>query len=145
MPVYDGTQNTWVREYIDLSDWLGKKIQLRFRLVTDNYTNRDGFYIDDISVIRQGITSSAGINGSVESTLSIQPNPARNYIELRWKDIQESSPVLYEIKDITGRIMYSAYAVNENTILDISSYAPGVYIINVIAGEKKLIQKFVVN
>ncbi|NQY04753.1 MAG: immune inhibitor A, partial [Flavobacteriaceae bacterium] len=49
-PLYDGTQNTWIQESIDLSDYLGSTIRIRFRLYTDNTQRRDGFYFDDLEV-----------------------------------------------------------------------------------------------
>lgn len=49
-PVYDGTQKEWVKEAINLKDFIGKKIKVRFVLKSDNYTNYDGFYFDDFKV-----------------------------------------------------------------------------------------------
>jgi len=49
-PVYDGNQKEWVREEINLKDYLGEDILLRFRLVTDQYTTKDGFYFDRLRV-----------------------------------------------------------------------------------------------
>lgn len=50
-PVYDGIKNQWVREEIDLSQYSGKLINLKFSLHSDEYVNRDGWYLDDIGVI----------------------------------------------------------------------------------------------
>ena len=49
-PVYDGTQKEWVKEAINLKDFIGKKIKVRFVLKSDNYTNYDGFYFDDFKI-----------------------------------------------------------------------------------------------
>ena len=49
-PVYDGTQNTWVLEHIDLSNYIGSQIKIRFVLISDGYVEEDGWYIDDISI-----------------------------------------------------------------------------------------------
>ena len=53
-PVYDGVQMNWVHETIDLSKYIGKNIKVGFKLVSDDYVNRDGFYFDDfvLNVIR---------------------------------------------------------------------------------------------
>ncbi len=50
-PVYDGIKNTWVREEIDLSEYSGKQIKVKFSLHSDEYVNRDGWYLDDIGII----------------------------------------------------------------------------------------------
>ncbi|MFT4660862.1 MAG: carboxypeptidase T [Patiriisocius sp.] len=49
-PLYDGTQNTWVQEFISLSDYVGQTIQVRFQLVTDGFVTADGFYFDDVEI-----------------------------------------------------------------------------------------------
>lgn len=48
--VYDGIQPSWVKEWIDLGDYLNKKIKLRFTLKTDPALEKDGFYFDEFKV-----------------------------------------------------------------------------------------------
>lgn len=40
----------WVQEHVDLSPYIGKKIQLRFEEVTDEAVNLQGFAIDHVSI-----------------------------------------------------------------------------------------------
>ena len=40
----------WVHESIDLSPYVGKKVRVRFRLVSDGGVTFDGWYLDNISV-----------------------------------------------------------------------------------------------
>lgn len=49
-PVYEGTKSDWVLEEINLSDYLGQTIDVRFQLRSDGGLNQDGFYFDDFSV-----------------------------------------------------------------------------------------------
>jgi PKD repeat protein len=49
-PVWEGVQSTWVQEEIQLSDYLGQAIKVRFQLRSDGGTRKDGFYFDDFSV-----------------------------------------------------------------------------------------------
>ena len=49
-PIYDGTQTDWVHEIMDLSDYLGKPLNLKFLLKSDEYYFYDGWYIDNIKV-----------------------------------------------------------------------------------------------
>jgi len=53
-PLYDGNQYSWVRETIDLSAYKGKNIKVGFRLISDYWDNKDGFYFDNfvLSVIK---------------------------------------------------------------------------------------------
>jgi hypothetical protein len=47
---YNGSSNGWIEEQIDLSDYAGKKIQIRFEYITDAAVNGEGFMVDDISL-----------------------------------------------------------------------------------------------
>lgn len=50
-PYYDDTQNSWVEETMDLSDFLGKEISIEFEFYADNYVEEDGFYFDDFRIL----------------------------------------------------------------------------------------------
>ncbi|MBI5951295.1 MAG: immune inhibitor A [Chloroflexi bacterium] len=47
---YNGATNGWMQEEIDLSQYAGKKIQVRFEYVTDAAVLGEGFMLDDVSV-----------------------------------------------------------------------------------------------
>ena len=47
---YTGSSDGWTEETVDLSEFAGKRVQLRFEYVTDDGTTDDGFLLDDISV-----------------------------------------------------------------------------------------------
>jgi hypothetical protein len=47
---YNGTTNDWVQEEVDLSQYAGKKVQVRFEYVTDAAVTGEGFLLDDVSV-----------------------------------------------------------------------------------------------
>jgi PKD repeat protein len=50
-PVYEGTQSLWVLDEINLSDYLGQSIKVRFKFQSDGGTTADGFYFDDFKVM----------------------------------------------------------------------------------------------
>ena len=47
---YDGFQQNWIEESIDLSAFAGQNIQLRFRLTSDSWVTEDGWYLDDLNL-----------------------------------------------------------------------------------------------
>ncbi len=58
-PLYEGYQDYWVKEIIDLTDFAGEEILLRFRLVSSHTgywppppPTQEGFYFDEFSVFR---------------------------------------------------------------------------------------------
>lgn len=47
---YNGQTHGWIEETVDLSQYAGQEIQLRFEYVTDAAVNGEGFLLDDITV-----------------------------------------------------------------------------------------------
>ena len=57
---YNGSSKgpvSWVREEVDLSQFAGEEVQIRFEYVTDPAVNGEGFLIDDISIPEIGYSS----------------------------------------------------------------------------------------
>lgn len=76
-PLYDGMQPEWVKEEIDLSDFAGQKIYLRFLLAADEGIAMDGFYFDDLKINKfQEKEVSSNVEHSLSREISIVPNPA---------------------------------------------------------------------
>ncbi|MBC7081429.1 MAG: choice-of-anchor J domain-containing protein [Thermoplasmatales archaeon] len=46
---YSGSRD-WVQEFIDLSNYIGKIIKIRFRFYSNYYTTDEGWFVDDIKV-----------------------------------------------------------------------------------------------
>jgi immune inhibitor A len=47
---YNGKSNDWIEESVDLSQFAGKKVQLRFEYVTDAAVNGEGLLLDDVKI-----------------------------------------------------------------------------------------------
>ncbi len=45
---YNAVTNGWIEETVDLSQYAGKKVQIRFEYVTDAAVNGEGFLLDDV-------------------------------------------------------------------------------------------------
>lgn len=54
---YTGTTNGWIEEKIDLSDYAGKKVLVRFEYLTDAAVNGEGLLLDDVKVDAAGYSS----------------------------------------------------------------------------------------
>jgi immune inhibitor A len=52
-----GFDAQWIQESVDISDYAGKKVLLRFEYVTDAAVNGEGFLLDDVSVPEIGYFS----------------------------------------------------------------------------------------
>ena len=92
-PLYSGKQDDWVEEEISLSDYVGQRINIAFRLVSDSYVEEDGFYFDDIEVLTVGNPLSTA-DDLLMAKMSIHPNPTLESIQLSFtlgddqKDVQ---------------------------------------------------------
>ncbi len=130
-PVYEGTQSSWVLEEVNLSDYLGQTIRVRFILESDNAVRQDGFYFDDFQIgfnVQDTSTSNAGID---EFSLNVKtiPNPANDqaFISLS-KAISTGSMMIYdqagqlvEIQEITE--------LTNKLIVNTAKYTQGVYLV----------------
>ncbi|MEA4906564.1 MAG: immune inhibitor A [Anaerolineaceae bacterium] len=47
---YNGVSDGWIEEEVDLSQFAGQQVQLRFEYVTDAAVNGEGFLLDDVAI-----------------------------------------------------------------------------------------------
>lgn len=122
-PIYDGTQNDWVEEYIDISAYDNQEIKLQFRLVSDGATQGDGFYFDNLRI---SSNHSLGLTES-KNYLKLHPNPSKGELKLNFS---RNSSGLLKIFSIQGKEIYQTMVKNKKYIQIDSSLIPnGAYII----------------
>jgi len=54
---YNGLSEGWIKEEVDLSQYAGKSIQVRFEYVTDAAVNGEGLLLDDVQIPQIGYSS----------------------------------------------------------------------------------------
>ncbi len=140
-PLYDGTQTTWVKEQVDLSDYLGQNIKLRFKLRSDQFSEFDGFYFDDIKVTVINNTTGISKNESTQKHFfTCWPNPCTE--ELNFRTDHNSNVTSLEIFNSLGMKCKSienkdlAHEFNIN----ITDLPAGIYLVKTNNG---LITKFI--
>lgn len=131
-PLYDGFQTEWVYEEINLSDYLGEIINLRFYLESDQAVREDGFYFDDFS-ISYDLDNISSIEENTVS-LNIFPNPTSNEISIALPAYEKYGTV--EVFDMNGKVVLTqTFEGNNNLIkVDVSNLENGFYFVN-FAGE----------
>jgi len=131
-PIYDGTQPTWVKEQINLSNYLGQNIKLRFKLVSDDYSNFDGYYFDDIKVTI--INNSTEINNHLqtENAITIWPNPCNNEINIgfNYKSNKNSTLEIYNTLGVKCKTLHLSDKQTRLTI-NTDDLANGVYFVKI--------------
>ncbi len=129
-PLYDGTQLTWVKEEIDLSDYLGQQVKFRFRLRSDFGEQQDGFYFDDFTV--NAVYSNTGIDELSENTMTLyqnMPNPSTGDMMIQYllpSSIKKAKLVIY---NEMGQLVYATEINNTDrqANLSLTNLSSGVY------------------
>lgn len=126
-PIYDGEQLEWVQEEIDLSDYMGQDIYLRFSMISDGVYNYDGFYFDDLKIISlvEDIVAVEHLK-SADFTMTTIPNPASDFVRLEFSHQLENG--ILSVHNALGGLMFQQNIRNQKTIgLDTKNWTPGIY------------------
>ncbi|WP_405210590.1 M14 family zinc carboxypeptidase [Dokdonia sp. Asnod2-E02] len=140
-PLYDGVQNDWVFEEINLSDYIGEVILARFRLVSDGAVTRDGFYYDDLnfSVITDEALQVENVN--FKAGFELFPNPVKNLLKVRTSLGSYTSSVY----NVLGQEVSNATVQQGNAFIDYTGLPDGIYFLRLETEENSAIFKIVKN
>lgn len=142
-PLYDGTQLNWVLEEINLNDFIGQKIKVRFHLVTDQANEKDGFYVDDFKLMYSINNQSSGIE-ELSLGIKILPNPSDLVTDIYFNpSISKGEVVLF---NQSGQIVRN-YIINNTTSnisINCSELPEGIYFLNLLDSNQTIIPKKIV-
>ncbi len=126
-PLYDGIQLEWVKEQIELSDYLGEDIIIRFTMIADGGVEEDGFYFDDLEVV--AIIDNSVATKPVEwNALQIRtyPNPAAALIHIELSTIIPQSQISFY--NAQGSLIYKKAYKNESLMkISVDQWPQGMY------------------
>ncbi len=115
-----GTRGTWLQRQVDLSPWRGQpRVWIRFRVQTDGGSTRDGWLIDDLSVVdRSGATLPLPFFDGFESGMS-------NWLAGSWEPTSDAHGGAQALTDFgTAPILPSGwYAAHVSAAFDLSAAA----------------------
>jgi len=142
-PLYDGLQSDWALEEINLSEYLGEKINMRFILQSDAYVNDDGFYFDDFKILYDK-DSTQGVNTFSNEEFKLFPNPANDHVTISFNQYIEGGEV--SICNATGQKVYSKTIQSSTNKIELNVFDldQGVYFVrikqqNVISQPKRFV------
>jgi len=107
-PVYDGSSD-WVYEKMNISEFTGGKLNLRFTLYSDEGVTEDGFYFDDLSI--SVISSTVGINPGLEANQNnllvsaAYPNPANSTFKISYQLNENNQSARLEVFNTIGKLV----------------------------------------
>src|SRR5690554_640163 len=98
-------------------------------------------YIDDVSVVCLDCT--VGISEtSIESRISIFPNPATDYLNINFTDIY---PEKITISNSIGQTLFVKNKLSANTQINVSDYPAGIYYLNIVTKYFSVTKQFLIN
>lgn len=122
-PLYDGFQSDWVFEEVDLSDYVGQTIKLRFYIQTDGASREDGFYYDDFKILHDG---TIGLTENNKTQLNVYPNPTKDVVNFVLAEEFVSNGKI-KLMDNTGRVVRLIAVNSNNTQVNVEDLPEGVY------------------
>ncbi|MCX6234939.1 MAG: M14 family zinc carboxypeptidase [Bacteroidetes bacterium] len=130
-PLYDGFQTNWVKEEIDLHQFLGDSIIIRFTLVSDASSREDGYYFDDLSVTIIDIYSGIGENIMPDQIIlsGPVPNPANSEVRITYSLPRLMSNTRMVMCNALGQKTAEVIIKNESgsVTFNVESWQPGIY------------------
>jgi len=126
MPIYDGVQNDWVQETINLNAYLGKSILARFLLVTDNGVTADGFYFDDLEFDILN-AQNLGLNTVTQNVFNVFPNPVENLLHIN-ATLSNFEVTVYNT--LGQQLEHNSYQ-NPEVAINTEPWSSGIYFVTV--------------
>ncbi|MEL6812854.1 MAG: M14 family zinc carboxypeptidase [Bacteroidota bacterium] len=123
-PLYDGIQNDWVLEQIDLSDYLDENILVRFQFASDGAQTADGFYFDDlkINIVGEGQLSIEEVDNA---QFTVYPNPVNDMLHIT-TPLENYTIEMYTVQ---GQIINRILNNNGSQSIDYSNLSSGIYLL----------------
>ena len=87
----------------------------------------------------------AGINQyELNQSVSVYPNPASNNVTIEISDLKLKGAIV-RLFNIVGEVVYQAEIINSDSVIDVSSFAKGIYTIDIENNGNRVFKKLVVN
>ena len=125
---------------------IGDTVKVRFRLFSDDLTVGWGWMIDDLYIQMDPPVVSGIEFTELDENISIYPNPTNGQFKVNFSDTWQGD-VDCNIIDIFGRSIYSRILDNNNSTsshsINISDSDDGIFIVQLVQGDKKTMHKIV--
>lgn len=126
----------WRKDQVDLSSYKGQKIFVRFNAYNHQGNN---LYIDNVNLVAKNAVPLSNPTLTLSQSINVYPNPSNGVYTL---EIKSNSPKKLEcsIYDYTGRRIQQIQTNTSNSgvsksIIDISAFNNGIYLMEIFDGE----------
>ncbi len=174
LEAFSGNSNGWIASYIDLSDYIGKEIIVRWKYGSDDNASATGWFIDDLeyldlksyngeacvsttngdqectivpeegTIVESQLTSSKDLK---EGELNIFPNPASSYLNI---SLKTGSAGTFDVNVLTldGKLIknekISLLEGENNNTISLQGVSSGCYMIRIQNEREYFINKIIV-
>ena len=125
------------RRGVNLTNFIGGKHTITFEskcFAGDLFMfTLDHVYLDNIALVE---TSSINQYSEIAPNIHTYPNPASETVSILFEDLETSAQ--YQLFDLFGRNLMNGTIMEEETTLNISGLANGIYLLKVIEGNRVL-------
>jgi len=101
-PCWSGSSGGWRSESVDLSPWAPGPVNLRFRMLADDFQGYDGWLVDSVRVTWPGATLDAPLAGAQAGIGLPRPNPADRALSLLLA-LPRPAETEWALYDVAGR------------------------------------------
>ncbi len=147
----------WVNEQINLNQYIGQKIKIRFNLVTDAGIPGDGFYFDNFRVVDYsdtltGITSNGTLVPDEFKLYQNFPNPFNPVTKIKFDipyDVKRQTSnvkiIIYDIggKEIATLVNKQQNAGSYSVEFNGANYPSGIYYYKLVSGDFSEVRKMI--
>lgn len=145
--IFDGNSNEWLTNEIQISQWAGKSIKLRFTLKSNYTINKDGFYFDNVEI--NTFSTNTGIHSLdlTENSLGNPvPNPARTTTKIPYQINESDVGARIVISDSKGQKVFEFTNLQGRNHIDLSTHtlSQGIYFIHLISPRAQKVKKLII-
>lgn len=166
-----GESDGYINSIIDLNEYSGETVSIRFRFTSNNTEGADGWYVDNIKLFGdyRTITNEACVssdldenecgsatsfvfgdastsNANIASSLgvSIFPNPTNGKLFLKLENPHKGSTT-FKLNSLDGRVLKTKEVDFSNGVFefDMSNFPKGIYLIQIQNEETQIVRKVV--
>lgn len=103
-PALTGIREVWIKETIDLRNYLGNNnVRLRFDFTSNGSKEDDGFYIDNVEIIKSTVSSSLGVK-----FINITVKRIQQGAQISWEAIADHNHDFFEVQRSTDGVHFTA-------------------------------------
>jgi hypothetical protein len=141
-PAYDGFQDEWIKEDIDITAYAGQNFLVRFTFTSDVFDNKDGFYFDDLLIRKVVAPDGISKNAMFDENIVVSPNPSNGIFSLLNPDKKE---ITVEVVNALGQVVFEKRIIKDSSApIDLKERSRGMYFIKLGFEGKEVTKKVIV-